>query len=304
MTEKREPPTKEEFQKAADKAKSLTEMGSLLGYKINNGLPRILRRLGQKYEVALPIHEPSSRQQRPSFHIKDIDYFTLGKKHSGSSLRSRLIKIGRKYECEMCSLGPVWLDEPLTIQVDHINGNKFDSTKENLRFLCPNCHSQTDNFRAKNKIDNKAVNSYCACGRLKYSLNKKCTHCDPPPLPRPSKPRPVKSATSTAVKKVKINPEDLICECGASKIKTAARCAKCDRLHRIATGIRSTTETEQEKLVKSLLEEPFTSVAKKMKVSDNTLRQRLKAWGYDPNKVTKARTAKVNVNDFNLDDLK
>jgi hypothetical protein len=47
-------------------------------------------------------------------------------------------------------------NKPLTLEIDHIDGKCFNNTLENMRFLCPNCHSQTDTYKAKNKSsDNK-----------------------------------------------------------------------------------------------------------------------------------------------------
>ena len=57
-------------------------------------------------------------------------------------LRRALISIGRKYECE-CGIGPFWNGKRLKLQVDHTDGNRSNNCPENLRFLCPNCHSQT-----------------------------------------------------------------------------------------------------------------------------------------------------------------
>lgn len=67
-------------------------------------------------------------------------------------LRHDLIKIGREYKCEECGLGPVWNNKKLTIQVDHINGDNLNHNPDNLRFLCPNCHSQTETFTWKNTV--------------------------------------------------------------------------------------------------------------------------------------------------------
>lgn len=54
------------------------------------------------------------------------------------------------YECVLCGMGPEWNGKPITLQLDHINGINNDHRLENLRILCPNCHSQTDTFAGKN----------------------------------------------------------------------------------------------------------------------------------------------------------
>jgi hypothetical protein len=57
-----------------------------------------------------------------------------------------------KYECQACSNKGEWFGEKLTLQLDHINGIRRDHRLENLRWLCPNCHSQTTTFCGKNVV--------------------------------------------------------------------------------------------------------------------------------------------------------
>jgi len=61
-------------------------------------------------------------------------------------LRRALCEVGRPFQCEGCGLGPEWEGQPLVLTVDHKNGKRRDCRATNLRFLCPNCHSQTANF--------------------------------------------------------------------------------------------------------------------------------------------------------------
>lgn len=53
------------------------------------------------------------------------------------------------YYCQLCNLSD-WLDRPISLELDHIDGNHFNDDETNLRLLCPNCHSQTDTFRGRN----------------------------------------------------------------------------------------------------------------------------------------------------------
>jgi ribosomal protein L44E len=62
-------------------------------------------------------------------------------------LRHKIIK----YECQVCGLGPIWNDKPMTLILDHINGVHNDNRLENLRFVCSNCDCQLDTYKSKNR---------------------------------------------------------------------------------------------------------------------------------------------------------
>jgi 5-methylcytosine-specific restriction endonuclease McrA len=66
-------------------------------------------------------------------------------------LRRALLEIGRPYACEGCGCDGLWQGSPLTLHVDHINGDFRDNLAQNLRFLCPNCHAQTPNFAGRSR---------------------------------------------------------------------------------------------------------------------------------------------------------
>lgn len=68
-----------------------------------------------------------------------------------SHIKGRLLRAGLlKNECGECGLTE-WRGKPLSIQIDHINGVRNDNRLENLRMLCPNCHSQTETFASRNR---------------------------------------------------------------------------------------------------------------------------------------------------------
>jgi Zn finger protein HypA/HybF involved in hydrogenase expression len=74
-----------------------------------------------------------------------------GSTTSNSCLKQRLFdELKWEYKCGECGIS-TWNDKPLSLELDHINGINTDNRLTNLRLLCPNCHSQTPTFRAKNK---------------------------------------------------------------------------------------------------------------------------------------------------------
>ena len=62
------------------------------------------------------------------------------------ALRAKLID----YKCAICGINE-WLGKKIILQLDHINGDNRDNRIENLRLLCPNCHSQTETYCGKNR---------------------------------------------------------------------------------------------------------------------------------------------------------
>jgi DNA-directed RNA polymerase subunit N (RpoN/RPB10) len=71
--------------------------------------------------------------------------------YTTSMLRKRLIAEGIfEHRCMSCGLD-TWLDNKIPLEIDHINGDRYDNRLENLRLLCPNCHALTATYRGKNK---------------------------------------------------------------------------------------------------------------------------------------------------------
>jgi hypothetical protein len=64
-------------------------------------------------------------------------------------LERALLEIGKVHACSRCGIGPTWQEQFLSLHIDHINGQPTDNRAQNLRFLCPNCHSQTPTYCRK-----------------------------------------------------------------------------------------------------------------------------------------------------------
>lgn len=85
----------------------------------------------------------------PEFSIEDS--FVIGGSLSSYRLNRKIRKHNLKeYKCSECGIFE-WLGKELSLHIDHINGINNDNRLENLRFLCPNCHSQTDTYAGKSK---------------------------------------------------------------------------------------------------------------------------------------------------------
>jgi 5-methylcytosine-specific restriction endonuclease McrA len=57
----------------------------------------------------------------------------------------------KEYKCQICENDGNWMNKKLCLQIDHIDGNCENNKPDNLRFLCPNCHTQTETWGIKNK---------------------------------------------------------------------------------------------------------------------------------------------------------
>jgi hypothetical protein len=56
----------------------------------------------------------------------------------------------QKNECSVCGINS-WNGKPIVLELEHKNGNHTDNSLENVCLICPNCHSQTDTYKNKNK---------------------------------------------------------------------------------------------------------------------------------------------------------
>jgi 5-methylcytosine-specific restriction endonuclease McrA len=79
------------------------------------------------------------------------DVLSAGRRRSRQHVKVRLLEAGLKEQrCERCGLSD-WLENPLSLELHHVNGDGLDNRLENLELLCPNCHSQTDTWGGRNK---------------------------------------------------------------------------------------------------------------------------------------------------------
>jgi len=91
----------------------------------------------------------SSDGRKSDEHKRMLSDFKKGKLKKLASIR-RLLTEEKGYNCELCGISD-YNGKPLTLQVDHIDGNSDNNLPKNVRLLCPNCHSQTETYKGGNK---------------------------------------------------------------------------------------------------------------------------------------------------------
>lgn len=133
--------TKEEFIAVCEDSKTKIEAYKRLGMHRNT------------FEKYLQIFEYEfkkkyAKREKAKYDIYDI---LAGKYpyYNTSHLNYRLIKEGLKERrCEKCGRTH-WFNEPIVLELHHIDGDRTNNSLENLQLLCPNCHAHTDNFKSK-----------------------------------------------------------------------------------------------------------------------------------------------------------
>lgn len=167
----------QKFIQIVSDSKSINEVAAKIGYLSRTKPSILIKRRVEKLELDISHFEENQRE-------KPIEeQLVKNKKYTGTYLKKKLIQKGILEDlCTECGIGPIWDDEPIVLQLDHINGIHTDNRLENLRILCPNCHSQTTTYTGKNKSKKTKekeapINTCPECHIEICKTSKKCRKC-------------------------------------------------------------------------------------------------------------------------------
>lgn len=146
----------EQFREAVNSSTSIRQTLIKLGIKSEGGNYRVVHHYAKKYQVSLEHFTGKGWSKGKSLPRRPYNtYLTVNSRIQSHKLRKNLIK-NEIFEpkCSSCSL-TTWMNQPIPLELDHINGIHDDNRIVNLRLLCPNCHALTPTYRGKNKVKSK-----------------------------------------------------------------------------------------------------------------------------------------------------
>ncbi len=136
--------TLEMIKSAAEQSPSMKQAADLVGIPYNTFI-----RYAKRFGLCTP-NQGLAGAKKPWRESRKLTLEDLLKEDvstTSSRLKAKLFVAGLlREECSDCGIGPEWNGKKLTLQLDHVDGNRRNNLLINLRILCPNCHSQTDTF--------------------------------------------------------------------------------------------------------------------------------------------------------------
>ena len=150
----------EQFVELLKKSSTISEVLFKLGYTVKGnswGYSQVKRRMDDlNLDYSIFKGKSAVIKTNKLNNVRKEDILKENCKHQRTVLRRYIIKNNLiPYKCAICGCTE-WQGKTLSLELDHINGVNNDNRLENLRFLCPNCHSQTSTYGSRNQQTNSS----------------------------------------------------------------------------------------------------------------------------------------------------
>ncbi|MFI6666788.1 HNH endonuclease signature motif containing protein [Streptomyces sp. NPDC050481] len=148
--------TQEVLQEAVSASTNMCEVLRQLGLEVVGGHHTHISRRIRTYGIdvshfQMPTQRGEALRRRTPGELLVEQPADSARRIHSDRLKRAMTAMGMPERCAMCGTEAVWRGQVLPLEVDHIDGNWRDNRIENLRFLCPNCHSTTDTYRGRGK---------------------------------------------------------------------------------------------------------------------------------------------------------
>jgi Zn finger protein HypA/HybF involved in hydrogenase expression len=195
----------------------------------------------------------------------DEEVFCQNSNASQSLLRKYYLE-KVEYKCSCCDILE-WNGKSIKLEIDHIDGNRRNNTLENLRLLCPNCHSQTETYKSKNITGKRKVSDaelsdalfesdYISQALIKVGLAPRGGNY--------ARAKRIIEEKEIAMRVKKLH----YCHCGKRIDRSAKECQECSFISK-----RKVDRPNKEELQKMIKEMSWIAIGKQYGVSDNAVRK-------------------------------
>lgn len=255
--------TEDQIKEAAKNSKSVAEMCRQLGLIPAGGNYASMKRRITRYNVDIS-HFTGQGWNKDNY--KD-------EPNKKISIKKKLIR-ERGHQCQKCK-NTIWFDIPITLELEHIDGNNSNNVDANLLLLCPNCHAQTKTWRrAKSSFEQNPKVTCPICNGPKGYKAKTCSEC----FQNGSSGRKQEIAEDARTKRKA--PVENFCTCGTAITPRSKKCIKCAHAEQPTKIIWPPVENLVIRLRDN--KESYVSVGKSLGVDHKSVRRHLLRNNIDP----------------------
>ena len=256
----------EDFKRFVEESHTYADVCRKIGWKPQGGNYRYVKKYIKELELDTSHFTMKGRiNSGVKYNEKNVeDYLTTNSYVKADRLKWKLFSTGLKeYKCEKCGRTH-WEGEQISLQLHHVNGDNTDNRLENLQILCPNCHSQTDNYcGANNRHDDVSKKYYCrCCGKeMDKTQTGLCEECYEALVAS-------KLDITRMLPHPRVRHYGVCIDCGKQIDRHSTRCDECSKKLQ-----RKVERPSKEELSQLLQESNFSAIGRTYGVSDNAVRK-------------------------------